>query len=85
MEDLVNMQEDCDYCWTFLANLPTEFLVIIILSYLLIRDIILMQFVSLRVKDISEIPSLWKRFIWPDYEPRHVCSVSKVLKHMVST
>ena len=39
-----------------------------------------MQFVSLRVKEISEIPLLWKRFIWPDYEPHYVCSMSKVLK-----
>ena len=51
-----------------------------ILSYLSIRDIISMQFVSQRFKGISETPSLWKNFVWPDYEPRHVCSVSKVLK-----
>ena len=23
---------------------------------------------------------LWKKFVWPDYEPHHVCGVSKVLK-----
>ena len=79
MDDLVKVQDDSDYCWTSLVNLPTELLVII-LSYLPIRDIILMQFVSQRFKEISEVPLLWKRFIWPDYEPRHVCSVSKVLK-----
>ena len=39
-----------------------------------------MQFVSKRFKEISETPSLWKKFVWPDYEPRHVCSVSKILK-----
>ena len=79
MDDLVKVQDDCDCCWTSLVNLPTELLVII-LSYLSIRDIISMQFVSQRFKEISEIPLLWKKFIWPDYEPRHVCSVSKVLK-----
>ena len=79
MDDLVKVQDDSDCCWTSLVNLPTELLVII-LSYLSIRDIISMQFVSQRFKEISEIPLLWKRFIWPDYEPRHVCSVSKVLK-----
>ena len=79
MDDLVKVQDDSDCCWTSLVNLPTELLVII-LSYLPIRDIILMQFVSQKFKEISEIPLLWKRFIWPDCEPRHVCSVSKILK-----
>ena len=79
MDDLAKVQDDSDCCWTSLVNLPTELLVII-LSYLPIRDIILMQFVSQRFKEISEIPLLWKKFIWPDYEPRHVCSVSKILK-----
>ena len=79
MDDLVKVQDESNYYWTSLVNFPTELLVII-LSYLSIRDIISMQFVSQRFKEISEIPLLWKRFIWPDYEPRHVCSVSKVLK-----
>ena len=79
MDDLAKVQDDSDCCWTSLVNLTTELLVII-LSYLPIRDIILMQFVSQRFKEISEIPLLWKRFIWPDYEPCHVCSVRKVLK-----
>ena len=51
-----------------------------ILSYLSICDIISMQFVSQRFKEISETPSLWKKLVWPDCEPCHVCSVSKVLK-----
>ena len=79
MDDIIKVQDDKDCCWTSLVNLPTELLVII-LSYLPIRDIILMQFVSQRFKEISEIPLLWKRFIWPDYEPRHVCSIIKILK-----
>ena len=79
MDDLAKVQDDSDCCWTSLVNLPTELLVII-LSYLPIRDIILMQFVSQRFKEISKIPLLWKKCIWSDYEPRHVCSVSKVLK-----
>ena len=79
MDDLAKVQDDSDCCWTSLVNLPTELLVII-LSYLSIRDIISIQFVSQRFKEISEIPLLWKKFIWSDYEPRHVCSVSKVLK-----
>ena len=78
MEDLVKVQDDSNYC-TSLLILPTE-LLFMILSYLSIRDIISMQFVSQRFREISETPSLWNKFVWPDYEPRHVCSVSKVLK-----
>ena len=78
MDDLVKVQDDSNYC-TSLLILPMELLVMI-LSYLSIRDIISMQFVSQRFKEISETPSLWKKFVWPNYKSRHVCSVSKVLK-----
>ena len=78
MDGLVKVQDDSNYC-TSLMILPTELLVMI-LSYLSIHDIISMQFVSQRFKEISETPSLWKTFVWPDYEPPHVCSVSKALK-----
>ena len=78
MDDLVKVQDDNNYC-TSLLILPTELLVMI-LSYLSIRDIISMQFVSQRFKEISETPSLWKKFVLSDSEPHHVCSVSKVLK-----
>ena len=78
MDDLVEVQDDSNHC-TPLLILPTELLVMI-LSYLSIRDIISMQLVSKRFKNISETLSLWKKFVWPDYEPHHVFSVSKVLK-----
>ena len=78
MDDLVELEDDNNYC-TSLLILPTELLVMI-LSYLSIRDIIKMQFVSQRFKEISETPSLWKKIVWPDCEPRHMCSVRKVLK-----
>ena len=78
MDDIVQLQGDSNYC-TSLLILPTELLVMI-LSYLSIQDIIKMQFVSQRFKEISETPSLWKKFVWPDCEPRHMCSVRKVLK-----
>ena len=38
-----------------------------------------MQFVSQRIKEVSKTPLLWKKFVWPDYEPDHIC-VSKALK-----
>ena len=78
MDDLVQLQGDNNYS-TSLLILPTELLVMI-LSYLSIRDIIKMQFVSQRFKEISETPSLWKKLVWPDCEPRHMCSVRKILK-----
>ena len=78
MDDLVKLHGDSNYC-TSLLILPTELLVMI-LSYLSIQSIIKMQFVSQRFKEVSAISSLWKKFVWPDCEPRHMCSVRKVLK-----
>ena len=62
-----------------LSNLPTE-LLLELMSYLPTRDKVTMRYVSRRFRDVSEIPSLWKEFLWLEYEPRHVCSVSSVLK-----
>ena len=62
-----------------LVNLPTELLVKI-LSYLPTSDKFKTRYISRRFKDVSEMPLLWKTFVWPDYEPRHVRSVSKILK-----
>ena len=62
-----------------LLSLPTELLVKV-LSYLPTRDKIMVQYVSRRFQDVSEIPLLWKEFNWADYEPRHQCSVSNILK-----
>ena len=39
-----------------------------------------MQYVSPRFKHIMEVLSLWKDFIWPNYEPLPVRSVSKILE-----
>ena len=76
MNDYVELEDD-NYCASLLI-LPTE-LLFMILTYLSIQDIISMQFISQKIKEISEIPSLWKKFVWPDCEPDHIC-VSKVLK-----
>ena len=74
----MKVQDDSDN-WKYLVNLPTELLVKI-LSYLPTRDKVRIQFVSRRFKEISEMPLLWKKFFWPDFEPRHLCSLSKTLK-----
>ena len=62
-----------------LEMLPTE-LVIKILSYLPTRDRFMMQCVCRRFQDITEMPLLWKEFVWPDFQSHHVCSVTKILK-----
>ena len=62
-----------------LEILPTE-LVMKILSYLPTRDRFMMQYVCRRFQDVIEMPLLWKEFVWPDLEPRHVSSVTRMLK-----
>ena len=62
-----------------LEMLPTE-LVIKILSYLPTRERFMMQYVCRRFQDVTEMPLLWREFVWPDFQPHHVCSVTKILK-----
>ena len=63
-----------------LLDLPTEML-IKILSYLSTRDKVTMRHVSRRLRDVSEMPLLWKEFVWADYEPRHTCCINNLLKN----
>ena len=58
-----------------LINLPPELLVKI-LSYLSTRDKMKIPFVCQRFKDIWGEPLLWRVFVLPDYEPRHVSTIS---------
>ena len=62
-----------------LVDLATELLVII-MSYLPARDIMAMRYVSRRFKHVTETPSLWKEFVWPECEPRYVDIVADLLK-----
>ena len=66
-------------CHSRLVDLPVELLFYII-CYLPTRDKMKMRCVSQKFRQISETPLLWKEFIWPDWEPRHVRGVSNVLK-----
>ena len=75
-DDSTTEQDDSN---SSLSNLPTELLVEIF-SYLPLCDKMRMQHVSPRLKHIMEMPSLWKDFVWPYYEPLSVCSVSKILE-----
>ena len=58
-----------------LVDLPVEMLVKI-LSYLPTSDKIKSQYICRKLKDISEIPLLWRDFYWPDNEPLQAGSVS---------
>ena len=75
-DDSTTVQDDTN---SYMSNLPSELLVEIF-SYLPLCDKIKMRYVSPRFKHIMEVPSLWKDFVWPNYEPLSVCSVSKILK-----
>ena len=76
--ELTKVQDDSEYGKS-LVDLPAELLVKI-LWYLPISDRVKIRYVSRRFRDVSNTPSLWKVFVWPDYEPRHVRSVSNVLR-----
>ena len=78
MEKESNLQGD-NNCGSSLMCLPMEILFYII-SYLPTRDKIKMRYVCQKFHQLSKTPLLWKKFVWSDWEPRHVCSVSNILK-----
>ena len=78
MDRETNLQGDSNCC-SSLIYLPVEILFYII-SCLSTRDKIQMRYVCQKFRQISETPVLWKKFIWSDWEPRHVRHVSNVLK-----
>ena len=67
-----------DNC-SYFMDLPMELLVKI-LSYLPTSDNFMARYISQRFRAATEIPSLWKDFAWPDYEPRHMRNVSEMMK-----
>ena len=77
-EELIQSQDDSEGEFT-LIDFPVEVLFYII-SYLSTRDKVQMRYVCQRFHQIMETPLLWKEFIWFDWEPRHVCGVTNVLK-----
>ena len=68
------VQDDEDRVNKCLVNLPTELLTKILL-YLSIHDRIMMRYVCRRFWDTSEVPLLWKNFIW-SYKPHHLGMVN---------
>ena len=63
----------------FILNLPTE-LLIVVASYLSSRDKAKLQYVSQRLRTVSETPSLWREFVWDYYDTREELCVKNVLK-----
>ena len=60
-------------------DLPVE-LIVIIISLLSSRNIVKLYYVSKRLRTLTEVPSLWKKFVWPYYDLREQASVSEIWK-----
>jgi len=64
----------------FILSLPTELLVIIISHLASLRDRVKLRYVSRRLQSVSEIPSLWHKFVWDYYDSREECCLNNLLK-----
>ena len=62
-----------------ILELPTELLVFII-SFLSARDVTKLRYVSKSLRVFTEVPSLWRKFVWPCYHNREEASVINILK-----
>ena len=61
-----------------LVILPVEVLVYIV-SFLSTRDKVIIRCVSKSLRSVSEVSSLWERFVWTRYTPRD----EKIIKHVL--
>ena len=59
--------------------LPIELLVYIFSLLPMSRDIVRLQYVSLKMRSISETSSLWSNFLWPWYDRCEEKSVNKTV------
>ena len=59
-----------------LVTLPVEVLVYIV-SFLPTRDKVVVRCVSKSLRSVSEVPSVWEKFVWIRYAPRD----EKIIKH----
>ena len=62
-----------------LEELPNELLAYIF-SFLASRDVVRLRYVSRKIRSISEVPSLWNKFLWPWYDQREERSLTEALK-----
>ena len=63
---------------TFLS-LPTE-LIVIVISFLSSRDRAKLRYVSQRLRNASETPSLWREFVWEYYDTSEELCVMNMLQ-----
>ena len=63
-----------------LLSLPNEVLVNIMLCLPDSRDRVKLRYVSRKLRSISETPSLWREFVWPDCNPREEKRLKIVMK-----
>ena len=61
-------------------DLPSEVLVKIISFLPETRDRVKLRYVSQKIRSISETPSLWRYFVWPDCNPREAECLHNVMK-----
>ena len=62
-----------------ILDLPAELLVFII-SFLSSCDVVKLRYVSKSLRVFTEVPSVWRKFVWPYYRRSEKMSVIKVLK-----
>ena len=63
-----------------LSTLPIEILVHIVSFLTCVRDLVILRYVSRRLRCVCETPSLWKRFTWPHFDTREESCVKGALK-----
>ena len=63
-----------------LLTLPTELIVFIISFLTCTRDIVKLRYVSRRLRNACESPSLWRKLIWPYFDSREYHCMKSVLK-----
>ena len=63
-----------------LEELPNELLVYIFSFLPTSRDIVKLRYVSRKIRGISQVPSLWNKFLWPWYSKHDERSLNEALE-----
>ena len=63
-----------------LVDFPIELLVYVLSFVTSARDRVKLRYVSLRLRAAVEVPSLWRQFIWPNFDFREENSIKDTLK-----
>ena len=62
------------------VSLPTELIVFILSFVACSRDMVKLRYVSRRLRNVCEAPSLWRQFVWPHFDNREYRCVKNALK-----